>query len=157
MIAVAFANISCAIRQRSYDIETKPADPARWRRLIEVARDFPQWIEWPTVIVELGQQLTGIKSESDLYPARRGQVIIPVLDGVGEQLLENDRQPRPFERRQGMPAGEPLGPGDEARELGRIVAQDQRCSSPPRHINRPRAAKPKDIQRWLRSAQREAN
>jgi hypothetical protein len=131
MIAVALASVSCAVCKRSHDVETKPADPARWSRLIELARDFQRWIKWSTVIVELDRQLTGIKSEGDLDPPWRGQVIIPMLDGVGEQLLENDRQPRPFERRQGMPAGEPLGPGDEAREFGRIVAQNQRCSTPP--------------------------
>src|SRR5215510_10895027 len=89
MIAVALANVSCAIRKRSNDIEAEPTDPARWSGLIELARDFHQWIERPAVIVELDRQLTGVKSEGDLDPAWRGQVIIPVLDGVGEQLLEN--------------------------------------------------------------------
>src|SRR5262245_7131869 len=163
MIAVTLANVSCAIRKRSHDIETEPADPARWSRLIERARDLHQRIERSAVIVELDQQLTGLKSEGDLDPARRGQAVIPVLDGVGEQLLENDRQPRPFERRQGMPAGEPLGPGDEAKEFGRIVAQDQRCSSPPsthrhpRHIDRPRAAKTGGSSALASVGAREAN
>ncbi len=125
IIAAVLAEVSRTVREISHDVQAEPSDPPLCRQLIEFGQRTLQRIEGPPVIIELDRQLTGVKTKSDLDPARRGAGIITVLDDIREQFLENYQQSSPFESRQCTMSGELLGHGDEPREFGEIVAQNQ--------------------------------
>ena len=80
-----------------------------------------QGVERPAVIAEMDLEAPLSHGEPDLDPARsRGALGIAIIDGIGEQLFEDDQQPRPFR----------LG---QTHDFGQILPQSRRAGRVPRY------------------------
>jgi hypothetical protein len=124
MVTIAVAGISGVIDERSQDWEAEPADRPICRVLIEIGQGAQQRVEWPAVIAERDLQPICIEGKGNSDPAEpRGLTVIAVVDGIGEQLLEDDQEPSPLSGGQSVAAGEPLGKAGQSAKLGRIAAQ----------------------------------
>src|SRR6266404_1233278 len=124
MVTIAVAGIPGVIDERSEDWEAEPADRPVCRGLIEIGQGPHQRVERPAVIAECDLQPAGVEGEGDFDLAPpRGLTIVAVVDGISEQLLDDDQETSPLSGGQSMAAGEPLGKADQAAKLGRVAAQ----------------------------------
>ena len=127
MIAIAVTGISRIIGKRPKDPKAEAADLSLCLKLREIGQEAVQRIEKSPVITEFDLQPPGVKGEVDLDPALGG-LVVAVVHGIGEQLLENDQEPNPLSAGQSMATGEPLGKADQVAEFVGVAAQAEECS-----------------------------
>ena len=125
MVSAAGAAVARFVDERAQDMQTKPAFRPVGRGLVELRRALRQRVERPAVIAEIDLDPAGLRGERHLDLGLRRPVRIAVMQGVGEQLFEDDQQPRSFRTGQPAATGELLGKFHQAGEFGLDPAQPQ--------------------------------
>jgi hypothetical protein len=126
-IMVAVASVLSIVDQRPHDMQTEPADPSICRRLIEIRQGLAHGVERPAVVAELDPQPRTIEGEGNLDPTPAG-LMMAMVDGIGEELLQDDYEPDPLCGWQRVAMGETLGKADQTAEFRGVAAQAKRCS-----------------------------
>ena len=127
VVAVALSPIARFVDQGAHNRDAEAADRALLWRSIQVGGGVGKRIERRPVIDKIDCQPAVLPTERDGdTPRRKLHPLVSVFNDVGEQLFEDDKEPRPFVIGKGTIACKRFGKGFEPDELCGFAAQGDR-------------------------------
>src|SRR5215831_11137299 len=96
VVAARTAAIAHLVDQRANNMDAEPADRAIFRRCVQIRRAHGYWIEGRRIVDETYMKAAPSPSEHHRDGSGSRMQPIAMRYSIGEELFENDQNPRPF-------------------------------------------------------------